>query len=459
MAGSLAKPRVLVVGCGFGGLEAVRALSKAAVEITLVDRTNHHLFQPLLYQVATGGLSAPAVSAPIRHVLRPQMQRGNLTILKAEVQRLDVAARSVTLDGGAHLPYDFLIVAAGASHSYFGHDEWARNAPGLKTLADAFDIRARMIGAFEQAEREADGAARDAWLAFAVIGAGPTGVEMAGTLSEIARHTLRREFRRIDPTGSRVVLLEGSDRVLGAFVPVLSARACEQLGRLGVEVRTGCTVTGIDAAGVTFDRAGAASAERASERLPCRTVIWAAGVAGAPLGRLVADQTDALLDRSGRVVVEADLSVLGHPEIFVVGDLAAALSHGAGGPRPVPGVSPAAKQMGRAAAANVLRSLRGVATRPFRYLDYGQLATVGRKAAVVDLAVPGLGSLRFSGLGAWLFWLFAHLYFLVGFRNRLIVMVEWAWAYFTYERSARVVAERAAPASEPEPDRDRPAAS
>ena len=440
----MTRPRVLIVGCGFGGIEAVRALSKAEVEITLVDRTNHHLFQPLLYQVATAGLSGPAVSAPIRHVLLPQMKRGNLTILQAEVQAIDVAARSVTLDGAERIAWDHLIVAAGATHSYFGHDDWARHAPGLKTLADAFEIRARVIGAFERAERALDEATRAAWMTFVVIGGGPTGVEMAGTMSEIAQHTLSKEFRRIDSTATRVILLEGSDRVLGAFVPKLSERAREQLVKLGVEVRTGSRVVGIDAEGVSYETDGDGAPR--TERLACRTVIWAAGVAGSPLGAELARGTGATLDRAGRIVVEPDLSLAGHPEIAVVGDLAAAKSHGKGEPTVVPGVSPAAKQMGRAAAANLLRRLKGEPTRPFRYIDYGNLATVGRKAAVVDLPVPGLGALRFSGLPAWLFWLFAHIYFLIGFRNRLIVMVDWAWAYFTYERSARVVAEPERPA-------------
>ena len=445
----MTRPRVLVIGCGFGGIEAVRALSKAPVEIILVDRTNHHLFQPLLYQVATAGLSAPAISAPIRHVLQRQMKRGNLTILKAEVQSIDVAGRSVGVDGGERIAWDHLIVAAGTTHSYFGHDEWAVHAPGLKTLADAFDIRARVIGAFERAERAADPAERDAWMTFAVIGGGPTGVEMAGTMSEIAQHTLSEEFRRIDSTRTRVVLLEGSDRVLGAFEPRLSERAREQLVRLRAEVRTNARVTGIDGEGVTYQSVTAGGDATAPQRLTCRTVIWAAGVAASPLGAELARGTGAALDRAGRIVVEPDLSLPGHPEIVVIGDLAAAMSHGRGGPKPVPGVSPAAKQMGRWAAANLMRRLKGEPTRPFRYVDYGNLAAIGRKAAIVELQVPALGALRLSGFPAWLFWLFAHIYFLIGFRNRLIVMVDWAWAYFTYERSARVVAEPAALARPP----------
>jgi len=432
-------PRVLVIGCGFGGIEAVRALSKGDVEITLVDRTNHHLFQPLLYQVATAGLSAPAVSAPIRHALRSEMKRGNLTILQAEVTGIDAAARQVTLDDGEKLSFDHLVVAAGATHSYFGHDDWAVHAPGLKTLADAFTIRARVIGGFERAERCTDAAEREPWMTFVIIGAGPTGVEMAGTMTEIAQHTLPMEFRRIDSTRTRVVLLEGSDRVLGSFVPKLSDKARQQLVKLGVDVRTGCKVTGIDAEGVTYETRDGDTTT--THRLPSRTVIWAAGVAGSPLGRSLAASTGATLDRAGRIVVEPDLSVAGHPNVYVIGDLAAAKSHGKGEPKPVPGVSPGAKQMGRAAAANILRRLRGEATRAFRYMDYGNLATVGRKAAVVDLTVPVFGAIRFSGFFAWLFWLFAHIYFLIGFRNRLMVMIDWAWAYWTYERNARVVAE------------------
>jgi NADH dehydrogenase len=296
-----------------------------------------------------------------------------------------------------------------------------------------------VIGAFERAEACTAAAAREPWLTFVVIGAGPTGVEMAGTMTEIAQHTLPQEFRRIDSTRARVVLLEGSDRVLGAFVPELSLRAREQLERLGVDVRTGCRVTAIDADGVSYETADGATPR--IHRLPSKTVIWAAGVAGSPFGKALAGATGATPDRAGRITVAPDLSVPGHAEITVIGDLAAALSHGPGPPRPVPGVSPAAKQMGRAAAANLLRRLRGEATRPFRYVDYGNLATIGRKAAVVDLTVPWFGAVRLSGYFAWLFWLFAHIYFLIGFRNRLIVMLDWAWAYWTYERSARVVAE------------------
>ncbi|MED5618663.1 NAD(P)/FAD-dependent oxidoreductase [Ideonella sp. BN130291] len=435
------RPRVVLIGCGFGGLEAVRLLSSAPVDITLVDRTNHHLFQPLLYQVATANVSAPAVSGPIRHILRREMRRGNLTVLQAEVTRIDATRRELLLDQGQALPYDHLIVAAGATHSYFGHDEWQPVAPGLKTLADAFNIRARIIGAFERAELCADTAQAQQWLNFVVIGGGPTGVELAGALVEIARHTLPDEFRRIDSRRARVVLVEGSDRVLGAFHPRLSESARRQLEKLGVEVRTGCRVTGIDHHGVTYH--DAAHPEQGDQRIEARTVLWGAGVAASPLGRSLAETAGATLDRAGRVVVEADLTVPGHPEISVIGDLAAAKSHGKSDPKPVPGVSPAAKQMGRLAARNLLRRLRGEPAVAFRYLDYGSLATIGRKSAVVQLEVPAIGEVKWGGYFAWLFWLFAHVYFLIGFRNRLIVLFDWAWSYWTFERHARVVAESA----------------
>jgi NADH dehydrogenase len=429
-------PHVVVIGCGFGGLEAVRVLARAPVEVTLIDRTNHHLFQPLLYQVATAGLSAPAVSAPIRHILRREMRRGRLTVLQAEARAVDVAAREVQLDDGNALPYDHLIVAAGATSSWFGHDDWAAHAPGLKTLADAFDIRARLIGAFERAERCTDEAERAAWLSFVVIGGGPTGVELAGTLVEIARHTLPDEFRRIDSRRARVRLVEGADRVLGAFEPVSSASARAQLERLGVEVLTGARVSAIDAAGVTLQTA------QGEQRWPSHTVLWAAGVAAVPIGRQIASACGLQADRGGRVPVQTDLSLQGHPEISVIGDLAATTSRG----QPVPGVSPAAKQMGRCAAANVVARVQGRSPRPFIYADYGSLATLGRKAAVVQLPVPGLGLLRLSGYAAWLFWLFAHVYFLIGYRNRLVVLIDWAWSYWTFARHARVVAQPASPA-------------
>ncbi|MDT9000159.1 NAD(P)/FAD-dependent oxidoreductase [Paucibacter sp. APW11] len=421
-------PHLIIIGCGFGGLEAARSLARAALRITLIDRSNHHLFQPLLYQVATAGLSAPSIAAPIRHMLRSQR---NLTVLMAEVSSIATAAREIELADGQRLPYDYLIVASGATHSYFGRDDWAAHAPGLKTLADAFELRGRLLSAFERAETLADEAARQPWLNFIVIGAGPTGVEMAGTLAEIARHTLRDEFRRIDPAAAQVLLLEGSDRVLQAFKPELSAQAQRQLQGLGVQVRTGCKVVGIDAEGVDVEQAGR------RERLPARTVVWAAGVAASPLGR----QLGVPLDRAGRVIVEPGLNIPGHAEVFVIGDLAAAHSLDYRGERrPVPGVSPAAKQMGRHVARQIIGRLKGqvlpAAELPFRYRDYGALATIGRKAAVADL-----GRLQFSGYPAWLFWLFVHIYFLIGFRNRLVVLMDWAWAYWSFQRYARIVVE------------------
>ena len=437
----MATTRVVVIGCGFGGLEAVRALiPNPDLEVTVIDRTNHHLFQPLLYQVATANVAAPAVAGPIRFILRREMKTRRLTVLRATVQKIDAAARTLMLDDGGRVLYDHLIVAAGATHSYFGHDEWARHAPGLKTLSDAFAIRSQIIGAFEAAERIADNHVADdpqrlAWMNFVIIGGGPTGVEMAGAMAEIARHTLANEFHRIDTRLARIVLLEGSPRVLGAFEPRLSASAARQLERLGVELRTGCQVIGIDAGGVDYRRG------EATERLPARTVVWAAGVAASPLGRELAANAGATLDRAGRVQVAQDLSLPGHPEISVIGDLAAISTPSARGPQPVPGVSPAAKQMGRLAAANLQRRLRGEPTREFRYIDYGSLATIGRMAAVVQLELPVIGRFGFSGRLAWLFWLFAHIWFLIGFRNRMVVMMDWAWSYFTFARHARVVAQ------------------
>lgn len=406
-------PHVVIIGCGFGGLAAARAMAGAPVRVTLVDRANHHLFQPLLYQVATAGLASVAIAAPIRYILRRQR---NVTTLLAEVRDIDVSARSVGLDDGARLGYDYLIVATGATHSYFGHDEWAALAPGLKTLDDAMEIRRRILLAYERAERSDDPDERRRLLNFVVVGGGATGVELAGTLAEIARHTLRNEFRRIDSRAARVILVEAADRVLQTFPPSLSEKARRQLERLGVEVRTGTLVTSIDPEGVMLGE----------ERIGAATVLWAAGVAASPLGRMLG----APLDRAGRVLVEQDLSIPGHPEVFVIGDLASVATDG----RPVPGVGPAAKQMGRRAARNVLARVRGAPGAPFRYADYGSLATIGRHAAI-----GVFGPLRFWGLPAWLFWLFLHIFFLIGFRNRLMVMADWAWSYMTFARSARIV--------------------
>jgi NADH dehydrogenase len=406
-------PHVVIVGCGFGGLFAARALARAPVRVTVVDRTNHHLFQPLLYQVATAGLSAPAVAAPIRQILAGQR---NTTVLYGDAVRIDAARRAVVLADGGEVAYDQLIVATGAANNYFGHSDWQGHAPSLKTLEDAYEIRRRVLLAFEYAERETDAAKRAAWLTFVVIGGGATGVELAGAFAEIARHTLRGEFRNFDPRNARVVLVEGTEHVLGTYPTVLSERARLQLERLGVTVWLGKTVTGIDAEGVTMG----------PDRLAAHTVVWAAGVSASPLGASLG----VPLDRAGRVVVGEDLGVPGHPEVTVIGDLAALPWH----TPPVPGIAPAAKQMGRYAALRILKSLDGKEMPPFRYKDVGMLATIGMNSAVAVL-----GRLQLSGYPAWLLWLVAHIYFLIGFRNRLVVLIDWAWAYWTYERSARVV--------------------
>ena len=401
--------RVVILGCGFGGLWAAQGLRRARAEVTVVDRTNHHLFTPLLYQVATAGLAAPAIAGPIRHILAGQK---NATVLLAEAQGIDVDRKQVHLDDGTRIGYDFLVVATGTVNNYFGNDAWAPHAPGLKTLEDALDIRARILLAFEHAERETDAARRAAWLSFVVIGAGATGVELAGTLAEIARHTLRGEFRRFDPRNARVLLIEAGSRVLPPYTPDLSEKARRQLERLGVAVFLEKRITGVDAGGVSIGE----------ERIAAKTVIWAAGVASSPLGRSLG----VPLDRAGRVRVAPDLSVPGRPGIFVLGDLAAIEG--------VPGIAPAAKQMGRHAARNILLSLEKRPRKTFKYKDYGQLATIGRNSAVAMI-----GRLHLSGYPAWLTWLVAHIYFLINFRNRLVVMIDWAWAYWTFQRHARIV--------------------
>jgi len=405
-------PHVVVVGGGFAGLAAARALDGAPIRLTLVDRRNHHLFQPLLYQVATAALNPSDIAAPIRGILRRQK---NATVLLGEATAVDPVGRTLRVDG-RDLDYDFLVVAAGAGDSYFGHDEWRPWAPGLKSLDEALEIRRRVLLAFERAEWEPDGAVRRELLSFVVVGGGPTGVELAGALSEIARHSLVRDFRDIDPAQATVLLVEAAGRVLPAFPPDLSEKAARQLEALGVTIRTGTRVTKIDGEAVWLG----------DERIGARTALWAAGVAASPLGTSLG----APLDRQGRVRVEADLSVPGRPEIFVAGDLAAIEQDG----RAVPGLAPAAMQEGRHAARSIRRRLSGQPSRSFRYVDKGTLATIGRSAAVADIR-----GWKISGFFAWAAWLGIHIFFLIGFRNRLLVMIEWAWAYVTWQRGARLI--------------------
>ena len=404
---------MVIVGGGFGGLYAARALAHRPVRVTLLDRRNHHLFQPLLYQVATAVLNASDIAVPLRSVLR---RATNITVLLAEVEKVELANRRLVLDRG-EIGYDALVLAAGASHSYFGHDEWEMLAPGLKTLEDALEIRRRVLLAYEAAEREQDGAERQALLTFVVVGGGPTGVELAGALGEISRQTIARDFRLIDPTKSRIVLLEGGSLILPTFPESLSRSAADALRRIGVEVRVRAIVTRVTPDAVWLG----------GEQIRTRTVLWAAGVAATPLARTLG----VPLDRSGRVLVEPDLSIPVHPEAFVVGDMCAFL-HQTGAP--LPGVAPVAIQQGRAVADNVLRRLRDAPTRPFRYRDRGSMATIGRAAAVAVV-----GRLKLAGLVAWLAWLFVHIMFLIGFRNRFLVLFEWAWAYVTWHRGARLI--------------------
>lgn len=406
------KPRVVILGGGFGGLYAARALRHADLHITLVDRRNFHLFQPLLYQVATAALSPGDIAGAIRAILHGQK---NLTVWMGEVQSVDTAERCVHL-AETSLPYDYLIVATGATHAYFGHPEWADAAPGLKTIDDATEIRRRFLLAFEAAERESDPAARRRLLTFVIVGGGPTGVELAGAMAEIAHKALPREFKAIDPATARVLLLEGGPRVLPTYPEELSEKAKRQLEKLGAEVRTGALVTGIDKGRV---RVG-------DEVLDAANVFWAAGVAASPVGKTLGVPTD----RAGRVLVQPDCTIPGHPDVFVIGDLAYLEQDG----KPVPGVAPAAMQMGRYVAKQIRRELDGKPREPFHYLDKGSLAVIGRAAAVADIA-----GLKLSGFVAWFVWLFVHIMYLSGFRNRLVVLVEWAWSYVFWQRGIRLI--------------------
>lgn len=404
----------MIIGGGFAGLAAARRLKRVPCEVTIVDRHNHHVFQPLLYQVATAGLSPGDIASPIRWILRAQPR---LRVLLANVERINTRERHLVLDRGETLPYDYLIVAAGVTHSYFGHDEWSGTAPGLKTLDDALAIRRRLLLAFEEAERERDPARQRLLLTFVLIGGGPTGVELAGALAEIARQALTAEFDAVDPASARIILVEAGPSILPAFPESLRTSARRALQRLGVDVREGQPVTNVEPGAVTIG----------GERVAAHTILWAAGVAAAPLAR----DLGPALDRAGRVIVNPDLSVTGHEGVFVAGDLAS-FSHQTGSP--LPGVAQVAKQEGARAAANVARLLAGQPTQPFHYYDPGNMATIGRNAAIADF-----GFLRVSGYLGWLLWLFVHILFLIGFRNRLSVMLQWAAAYLTYQRSVRLI--------------------
>ena len=411
------RAHVVIIGGGFAGLEAAKALPESHVRVTVIDRRNHHLFQPLLYQVATAALNPADIAAPIRAVLSKYR---HISVLLGEVIAIEPAAKQVALRDGK-VAYDYLIVAAGATHSYFGHDEWAEHAPGLKTIEDALEIRRRVLFAYEAAEREPDPAARARWMTFVVVGGGPTGVELAGALAEIARHALRNDFRAIDPGEARVLLMEGQDRLLPSFDPELSDYAARTLSDLGVDVMLRVKVTAIGDDEVAFvDESGA------RHTIAAQTSLWAAGVAAAPVARTLG----APLDRAGRVKVLPDLTVPGLPEVYVIGDLAAATSDG----KPVPGLAPAAMQEGRHAAANIVATINGEMRSPFRYFDKGSLATIGRAAAV-----GSIGRFNMVGYLAWLAWIFVHLMYLVGFRNRVLVLLQWAWAYVTFQRGARLI--------------------
>ena len=409
------RPHVVIIGGGFGGLSAARALRTANVDVTVIDRTNHHLFQPLLYQVATAALSAGDVTAPIRHILRKQ---ANTRVLLAEVRDIDPAAHTVTIDyPDRRISYDYLIVAPGSRHAYYGHDEWEPFAPGLKAIEDAAEIRRRFLLAFERAEKSDDPLEQEALMTFVIVGGGPTGVELSGAFPTIARKALYPDFRNIDTRKSRVILLEGGPRVLPSFPERLSEIAKRSLEEIDVEVRTNSIVTRVEPDAVYIGE----------ERIPTRTVFWAAGNAASPLGATLG----APLDRVGRVMVEADLSIPGHPDVFVIGDMALVVREDG---RPVPGVSPAAMQEGRTAARNIRRMIGKRPTIPFKYRNKGDLAVIGRSRAIADF-----GKVQFSGRIAWLLWLFVHIMYLVGFRNRISVFVQWAYSYLTYQRGVRLI--------------------
>ena len=407
------EPHVVIIGGGFGGLYAARTLRRARVRVTLLDRRNHHLFQPLLYQVAMAALSPGDIASPIRWILRRQR---NVQVLLADAVAVDSASRTVTLADGS-IGYDYLIVATGATHAYFGHDEWRQAAPGLKTLEDALDIRRRMLLAFERAEREPDPDRQKTLLTFVMIGGGPTGVEMAGALAEMSRQSLTRDFRNINPGSARILLVEGGPSVLSAFPERLRAAAHRDLVKLGVEVRTNSIVTDVEPGRVHIG----------AETIAAETILWTAGVAASALGASLA----APLDRAGRVRIQPDLTIPGHPEVFVIGDLASL--DGPDG-RPLPGVAQVAIQMGKHAARQIVRHTNKQPLRPFHYRDLGNMATIGRASAIADF-----GRVRLSGPVAWLAWLFVHIMNLIGFRNRLVVLVQWAWAYFSYQRAIRLI--------------------
>jgi NADH dehydrogenase len=415
--GGACRPRVVIVGAGFGGLNAALGLRNAPVDVTVIDRRNYHLFQPLLYQVATAGLSPAQIAMPIRRILARQK---NATVLMERVEGVDSINRLV-ITKERRVPYDYLIIATGARHAYFGHGEWEDAAPGLKTIPDATEIRSRILTAFERAEATNDPDLRRSLLTFVVVGAGPTGVELAGAIVELARHAVRHDFRNIDSATARVVLVEAGDRVLATFPPCLSVKAKTQLERLGVEVKLGAAVTRCDDRGVELAD---------GQTIPSACVLWAAGV----MASRAANWLGVTADRAGRVIVDERLHVPGRDGVFVIGDTAAV--SGADGSN-VPGVAPAAKQMGRYMARSIRSRLRNEQVEPFRYRDFGNLATIGRKAAVADL-----GRIRLSGFPAWLLWSFAHLWFLVGFRNRIVVFLDWAWAYATFDRGARLITDR-----------------